>query len=154
MALRDNSQIAWLQLARRHPDGDGRLRRRSLLFGCAFAPLLILTGNPCAAEEKWPPQHPWPELTMKRQGAPFALEGKPLVVAAGGAFFFVSRAVLDKFRAAPDSGMRLVEAKECVFLSEGHELTALETMYMLAGRVHDRELGDGYVVLVSAPVKR
>ena len=154
MALRDNSPIAWLQPARRRRADDGRLRRRSLLLGCACVPLLVLAGNPCAAEEKWPPQHPWPELTMQRQGAPFALQGKSLVVAAGGAFFFVSRAALDKFRAAPDSGMRLVEAKECVFLSEGHELTALETMYMLAGRVHDRELGDGYVVLVSAPVKR
>ncbi|MFI5013541.1 MAG: hypothetical protein ACHQAY_14455 [Hyphomicrobiales bacterium] len=130
------------------------IRRRNLLFGCIFAPAPLMAASPSSAEERWPPQHPWPELTLQRLGAPYGEEGKTLVVGAGGAFFFARRAALDKYRAGPELGRQMAEAKECVFLPEGHELTALETMYMLAGRVHDRELGDGYVVLLSAPVRR
>lgn len=70
---------------------------------------------------------------------------------AEGAFFFTARAALDKFLGAPDLGRQMAEAKECVFLNQGHELTALETMYLRAGRVHDKELGDGYVVLIPVP---
>jgi hypothetical protein len=123
--------------------------RRVLLYSCALASMLSMAVG-SAAEEQWPPQHPWPEQTLR----PYGELGKALAVGPGGAFFFRQRKMLDKYRANPELGEQMAKAEECVFLGEGRELTALETMYMLAGRVHDGELGDGYVVFIAAPTKQ
>jgi hypothetical protein len=123
--------------------------RRICLRACISALALLARPHLSVAEEEWPPQHPWPEQTVK----PFGEKGKKLTVGAGGAFFFMQRMMLDKYRADPALGKSMAEAKECVLLDEGHALTPLETMYMLAGQVHDDGLGDGYAVFLAAPVK-
>jgi hypothetical protein len=130
------------------------MNRRIFLPACLSTAVLLLAPLRLAAQEQWPPQPPWPELTLQRQGAPFGEKDKKLSVGTGGAYFFTQRQTLDKYRADPTLGRSMAEAKECVFLDEGHALTALETMYMLAGQVHDGELGDGYAVFLAAPVKQ
>jgi hypothetical protein len=129
--------------------GMSVMDRRACLWACASALAAIARPHPSVAQENWPPQHPWPEQTVK----PFAEKGKKLIVGTGGAFFFTQRTMLDKYRADPGLGKSMTEAKECVLLDEGHTLTPLETMYMLAGQVHDDGLGDGYAVFLAAPIK-
>jgi hypothetical protein len=104
--------------------------------------------NYASAEKDWPSQ---PSLRVSWGWGffipPFGEKGKLHLIDTPGAYFFRSRAMLDKYREHPELVRQMVAMGECYFIAKGHQFLPLETMNVSSGRARVEGLGDGFVVL-------
>ena len=120
-----------------------------MLVCYSFCGLIIQHRN-ASAEEIWPPQpqHGVLQSMPTYMPQPIYMEGRDFILPYQ-AYFFHTRSALDKHlnnRLHPHG-----EPKEQLFtvLAKGRQLKALEYMVTFQGKVFDKELGTGYVLIHS-----
>jgi hypothetical protein len=127
------------------------LSRMPLALCLAATLMFSVAQGSLRAGEVWPEQPPPSSVPHFLQpGYPPYRAGKRFRVMAYGALFFKDRQTLDKYNDHIEFREQMFRDREFVFFPKGREVTALEYIRILRGRVHDDEYGVGYLIIFDS----
>jgi hypothetical protein len=111
--------------------------------------MLLGAHSSLRAEEVWPEQPSEQHHYPLPNSPPFGKPGERFWIPVYGAYFFKERRILNKFYDNPEIREQMLKNGEYFLFAEGRNVRALEHIRTWAGRVHDDEYGDGYLIILK-----